>query len=146
TANWWAAQSFRFLLGGRSHAQAFDVRIELLDDAVDVTGVVEEPGQHQAAFEGGGEQRGEVVGVDVGADGAGGLAVLDDAADHPVPAVHGRAGPVAQLGLRVVGFDRGVHDRAAAGDDRVAKATSESTDHRLQAFDRVVFFTLRAGE
>ena len=71
-----------------------------------------------AAFERAVSTDASVVRIGAGRDRAGRDAVLHDATDQPVPERHRRAGAVAELGVRVVGLDRGVHDRAAARDHR----------------------------
>ena len=109
-------------------------------------GIFVEPREHQPALERAGEQRGECVRVGAGRERAGRDAVLDDASDQPVPERHRLARAVAELGVGVVGFDRGVHDRAAARDRGLAGELGEGLDHALQPVDGVGGAVLGAGE
>ena len=63
-----------------------------------------------------------------------------------MPQRHRFAGPVAELGIGVVGFDRGVHHRAAAVDLGPPGVLGEGLDHPDQPFDGVGRAVLRAGE
>jgi hypothetical protein len=93
--------------------------------------------QHHRAFDAGGEDtRGLPGRIDTGADLAGFEARFDDALQQALPAVHRRLGARVQARVRMVGLDRAVHDRAAAGERHLAAVVGVGVEDGQQRSQR----------
>ena len=97
-------------------AQGFDVRDQVVDDAIGVHGIAVETREHRPPSSDAVTSDTSEYGSVSDAKRAERDAVLDDASDESVPQGDRLLCSITQLGVSVVGFDRGVHDRAAARD------------------------------
>ena len=92
--------------------------------------------QEECAFERADDQLGEFERLDAWIDFVAGDAFGGDFGEAGGPALQGFFGAGAEVSVAVVGFDSGVHEGAAAGDEAFAPF-DEVVDHFLEAEDGV---------
>jgi hypothetical protein len=116
-----------------------EVMVEMELDVMEWSVGILQAAQEESAFERADDELGEFVRLDARIDFTVADAFGDDFGEADGPGLQGFFGAGAEVGVAVVGFDGGVHEGAAAGDEAIAPF-DKVVDHFFEAEDGVADF------